>query len=313
MSVWLREGALPLLRQAAIILDLDGVIVDVRKTYRRAYLDGIAWHLQRDLGLQLGDNTPIALDAVHLLRLHPGFNAPLETVAILLRLALVAAIRFPNQPLMQQHIDAEGWIQRALADKTLGDWRSTTLNSLKPQQQDQLLAMEQAQLALDRALECYFGSAQIQQIIGVIPVGDRVGLAAEDVVLADLQTPPLDRQMAVYTGRKLAEVRWLLPRWRRFDRLLAQPNCDQLLATADQGQLKPDGVPLEQLAQTMSAKIVLYIGDLHADRLSLLDARQRFPQRQWLLGQVQSADQPRWPDADLAAPTLDQMWQQLLR
>lgn len=310
-GVWVRPDSLPLLQQAAIILDLDGVIVDVRKTYRQAYLQGIAWHLRRDLKLQVADKTLIPLKAVHLLRLHPGFNAPLETVAILLRLALVGAIRSPDQVLTRQHIQAERWIENALADKTLSDWRTTTLDGLTAQQQERVLTLEQPQVALERALECYFGSAQVRKILGINPVGSELGLAQQDAWLADPELPPIDRQLAIYTGRKLAEVHWLLPRWRRFDALLQKPNCDQLLATADQGQLKPDGAPLEQLAEAMNARIVLYIGDLQADRLSLLDARRRFPKRQWLLGQVQSASQARWPDADIAAATLDQLWQQL--
>lgn len=303
MPAWLRPDLEPsALAGAALVYDLDGVLVDVRATYRRAYLQGLDWHLRRDLGILLQDRTPCTLRAVHLLKRHPGFNDPAEVVAILLRLCLVAHARAPGRPLTRDAIGAETWIAARLSDGGLGSWRESTLDGLSVAQVRRVAEAEQPTLALARCRERYVGSAQVFRIFGVTPAQRVLGLARRDKLLCDPLLPRTGRPVAVYTGRTVAEGRLVMDRLQRFAGMPVP------VEAVDSGAHKPDGAPLERLAAHLDVQVVVYIGDLPADRQALLDARRRFPRRQWLLGQVlATAGAERWPEADLASPHVDEL------
>lgn len=299
MTVWIREGALPALTSAALVLDLDGVVVDVRETYRLSYLQGIAWHLHHDLGLPLRGRAIGPLQAVHLLKRHPGFNAPAEVVALLLRLALIAAWQSQGQAFGAREIAARAWILAASCDGRLDRWRDVTSGSLDDAGRAWLRQVEDPDRALAISRETYVGSANTFQLFGHAPVRRVRGLWRRDRLLLDPRRPPPQRPVAVYTGRTTAEAHWLLKRFRWFDTVAAWE-------TTDTGALKPDGEPLQRLGQIVG-RPVLYVGDLPADRDALRDARRRWPHEPWLLGQVLAPGQEPWPDADVVAKDVNEL------
>jgi phosphoglycolate phosphatase-like HAD superfamily hydrolase len=274
-------------RDWALVLDLDGVVVDVRASYRLAYLDGLAWHLTHDLGLAVDAARPLA--AVHLLKRHPGFNAPAEVVAVLLRLALRAVLRDapPMASLTPQ-------VAEALTNGALDAWRTTTLALLSPEERAWLLSREDAAQALAAAHEAYAGSADVRTLYGQSPLRQMPGLWHHDRLLLDPLRPPPPVPLGVLTGRAPGETSWLLRRFRFFDQVAA------VHANAP----KPDGRPLLALQAELGGGPLLYVGDLPADRDTVLDAR-KLGGRDLLVGQIVGPDQPeRWPEADFAAADL---------
>jgi phosphoglycolate phosphatase-like HAD superfamily hydrolase len=297
MTAWLRADTVASLRRATLVLDLDGVVVDVRATYRLSYLQGIAWHLQHDLGLPWRGRTLAPLRAVHTLKRHAGFNAPAEVVALLLRLSLIAAWRVQGQVLDARQIDATNWIQDGLRDRRLDRWREVTWAALDGPGRAWLEGVEAPERALAVCRETYVGSVHTQALFGHAPVRRVAGLWRHDRLLLDPRRPPPDRPVAVYTGRTTAEARWLLQRFRWFDEVTA-------LETVDTGAYKPDGLPLQRL-RGEADRPLLYIGDLTADRQALQDARRRWPEQTWLLGQIAPPGQERWSDADIVATDIN--------
>ncbi len=288
-----------LLQRAAIIYDLDGVVIDVRGTYRLAYLRGIQSYFRLELGIALPQR-PASMAAVHLLKRHRGFNDPAEVTAILLRLLLRANVqnRQSDQAFAQQ------WIAAALADGRLDRWRSETLRDLDESAQQYIIQSERPDVALALVREHYVGSAAMAQVFGTAPRLQVLGLARRDRLLAD---PALgdERPMAVYSGRTFAEIQWVIKRFARFAPLL-QAGRGAAIEAVDTGAHKPDGAPLLRLAERLGRDVVVYVGDLEADRQALLDARRRDPGRTWLLGQVLASPQSRvWPDADAAGTAVD--------
>ncbi len=284
-----------LIRRAALIYDLDGVVVDVRATYRQAYLCGIESYFRLDLGLQ---RPPVRVAAVHLLKRHRGFNDPAEVTAILLRLLLRAHLQGPSPGF------AERWIAAALADGRLDAWRPAALAGLDPAQQAWLIERENLEAALALVREHYVGSAAVARVFGTRPRLRVLGLARRDRLLADAQSGEM-RPVGVYSGRTFAEIQMVLGEFERFAPL-RRAGDHAAIEAVDTGAHKPDGAPLLRLAERLGRDVVLYLGDLQADRLALLDARRRDPHRIWLLGQVLAGprDHP-WDDADAAAGTVD--------
>lgn len=282
------------LHQAALVFDLDGVVVDVRATYRAAYRMGIRWHCRRDLGFELPADPLFPIRAVHLLKRHSGFNAPADVVAILLRLSLLRLrLGHPGRWVAD-------WITAALAAGDLADWRQTSMSIADRATLDWLAHLEQPALALQWAREAYVGADAMQQVFGVAPRGRAAGLAQRDRLLLDPSRLQPPRPVAIYTGRTRAEAQWLGRRFALF-RDLCHDAHEPRLEAVDTGAHKPDGAPLVRLARRLGADTVLYIGDLAADRDALLHARQINPGRQWLLGQITARRQTLWPQASVAS------------
>lgn len=278
----------------ALVLDLDGVVVDVRASFRLAYLEGLAWHLAHDLGLEVDAARPLA--AVHLLKRHPGFNAPTEVVAVLLRLALRAVVR--DEPPMASLTPQ---VAEAMANGALDVWRTSTLAPLSPTETRWLLAREDAARALAAAHEAYAGSADVHTLYGQSPLRQVPGLWHHDRLLLDPLRPPPPIPLGVLTGRAPRETAWLLRRFRFFDRVAA--------VRADAP--KPDGRPLLALQAELGGGPLLYVGDLPADRDTVLDAR-KLGGRGLLVGQILGPDQPeRWPEADIAADDIEALLGQI--
>lgn len=288
------------LRDAAVVFDIDGVVADVRATYRAAYRSGIAAHLRVDLGLALPRGPLFTLRAAHLLKRDPRFNAPRDMVAVLLRLSLLRV-----QSGAGPEFAAE-WIARALAAGELGAWQGLTEASARR------LPAGDPELALRRAREAYVGSAAMAAIFGQPPLANVQGLCRRDRLLIDPQRPPLHQPVGVYTGRTRAEALWFLRRFGLFAPLCADANAPLLMAI-DDGAEKPDGLPLVQLAQRLGRPAVIYVGDLPADRDALLHARQLAPQRQWLLGQVRWRGTAAWPQAQWSGGSVNALLEGLDR
>lgn len=164
-------------RDLVIVLDLDGVVVDVRASYRQAYLDGIARYLADDLGLAPDDVALPALDDVHALKRRGGFNAPEQTVTALLSASLVPVPHAARRRIEARRDDA---------------------------------------VALALCHEAYVGSARFQQVYGAAPRGGFAGLAEHDRPLLARDRPACRRPLGVYTGRRRREADLVLARWPFF-------------------------------------------------------------------------------------------------
>ena len=301
VNVWVRPGSLPALREAALVLDLDGVVVDVRQTYRLGYLRGVRHFVRHDLGLPL-HGLPAKLAAVHLLKRHPQFNAPAAVVAVLLRLTLRAAVQ--GKALDAVGIGAADWIAEALAADTLGEWPVASLAGLSAQEFAQLVRWgAQSERALHYSLEHYAGSANVLPLFGYHASLRSAGLWHRDRLLLDPSRPPPGRPLGVYTGRQRRETHWLCGRFQFFRNFLAL--ADPPLAAADTGEHKPAGGPLLRLHAQLGRENLLYVGDLPADRDAALAARRAMPASGALwIGQIVPRGGERWPAADIAAASI---------
>ncbi|MSP90621.1 MAG: hypothetical protein EXR79_02265 [Myxococcales bacterium] len=169
-------------RDLALVLDLDGVVLDVRASYRQAYLDGIARYLVEDLGLDARDLTLPTLEDVHALKRRGGFNAPEHTVAALL---------------------------------------SASLGPLPEPARRRVAVRRDDKVALAWCHEAYVGSARFESVYGGTPRGGFPGLTNRDRALLSIDRPPCRRPLGVYTGRRRREADLVFDRWRFFAGLRA--------------------------------------------------------------------------------------------
>lgn len=298
--VWVRPEIIEVARGLPLVFDLDGVVVDVRATYRRAYGMGVAWVLkQHGIAVRRGGPFPVA--AVHALRRHPGFNAPADTLAFLLRAALVEAVRAPGQPVTGRHLPA--WIAAALATGQLDAWREALAAELLPGSETWVAEREDVTAASRATHEAYAGSDAVLAMYGHVPVRRLKGLQFRDRLLLDPQRPPPPRPLAVYTGRTHGEALSLLNRFKLFRDVPA--DC---IETTDTGARKPDPAPLLRLDTRLGGRGLVYLGDTEADRQTVLAFRRERPGVPCVCVQVVlRARAGRWPEADLAGVAPDSL------
>lgn len=231
---------------AAAVLDLDGVVVDSRASYRLAYTFGIDSWLREDLGLRVepppGRPTLLDVEDVHALKAFPGFNAPIDVVAFFGAYALAQA-----------------------RDGRVGPLDPTPRAFLSSRPHDPPAGRSahaiDADLALRRCREHYAGDASCERVYGYSPSRQRgEGLWRRDRLLIPPDLPPPPLPLAVFTGRDAGEARWVTGRLRLFDGL-----PDDRLWTRDDGVDKPDPAAFSACVQALSPGPVLYVGDLPAD------------------------------------------------
>ena len=290
MSLFVREGAVEVGRRAALVFDLDGVVADVRATYRRAYVEGLRWHLTAHLGLEVARSGTFHVAQVHALKRHPAFNAPEDVVAHFLLAALVSAERHPGAELTPALCDVGGAFER-----------DELLAGLDASARRRVLSRLDVPRALAACREAYAGSSDLKRVYGHVPERRVKGLAHRDRLLLNPLRPPPRRPMGVYTGRARREARWLMDRFAFFSRV-----SDAHLACTDSGAYKPDPVPLVALHEALGGGPLVYFGDTAGDREAMARFRRERPG--CLLVQVTNGE-PWWPEADFVAtrpgPILD--------
>jgi len=292
-----RPGALDAIAGAIWIFDLDGVVVDVRKTYRRSYVEGLVRHLKVDCGLRVARGGTFTLEDAHRLKGHVAFNAPEHVAAFFLRASLAAAERHSGRTLDGTTCGLGEWIASALASGRLSQWRDALVADLDPAARARVDAREDLRAALACCHEVYAGSADVARIYGDVPRFDLPGLWRKDRLLLDQAIARDDPRVGVYTGRTCIEARWLM---ERFAMLRSVP--EHALACTTKGAWKPDPEPLAALRQALGGGPLVYFGDLEADRQAALELREREPEERTMLVQiVERRAAPRWPEADVVA------------
>ena len=296
MTTWTRAGAVAAAAGLPLIFDLDGVVVDVRASYRQAYVAGVAWYLRDRLGRAVAAEGTFTVADVALLKQHPGFNAPRDVVALCLRASLVAAQRSSG------HLDVatcavQTWLTAALRGGQLDRGADALFSGLDPATQAAVRAQEDVNDALQRCHEAYVGSAACQRVYGFAPRGAWPGLCAGDRLLLAVDRPACRRPVAVYSGRTRGEIAHL------FERLPFFAGVEPArVHSADDTGAKPDPRPLSALIEALAAGGAVYFGDTPADRQTVVALRRQRADLRCLFAQVDvDGSVGRWPEADFYA------------
>jgi HAD superfamily hydrolase (TIGR01548 family) len=242
----------------AVVLDIDGVLVDVADSYRRAIVESI----ERVHG------TRLSRDVIQPLKDAGGFNDDWELTQALALWVLAREEGFDR--------DAEGFAEIVAASGGgLGAARAAIADALDPDARERILAAWERDRLVDTFQALYLGSDRYRELEGGDPPFEAPGFIHDEPTLVDPAT--LDAlaerfHVGVVTGRPRAEARIALER-ASFD----LPD-DRLFAMED-GPGKPDPAALVALAGQFDADAVAYAGDTLDDVRTAANARERDPDR----------------------------------
>lgn len=230
-----------LIHADAVVLDLDGVLVDVSQSYQRAIVDSI----EEVYGYRVEES------AIQSLKDAGGFNNDWD-VTYALALLEISRDKLNN-------FREDGWFE-ALGDKANGlDAALSTLEEMTSEGEYEDILEEWDRDCLREVFqELYLGSERYEEIEGGSPTLGKDGYIEEETVLLsdDTRERLLDRYpIGILTGRPRAEAEIALERVE----LTLEP--DAIVAMEDWDQAKPHPGALIELASKFEARGVAYAGD----------------------------------------------------
>ena len=239
----------------AVVLDVDGVLVDVADSYRRAIVEAVE--------TVYGDT--ISREAVQRFKEAGGFNNDWElTHAVAL---FVLARREGMEIDLEQFTDAVAVVGGGLAaaETVVGE-------ELTPAARERVLAAWDRERLRDVFQQLYLGSERYRKLEGGEPDLDTGGYVNDEPVLVDHETlETLTERFAVgiLTGRPAAEADIAL------DRVGLAVPPEHRFTMDDWAAGKPEPDALVELAERLDASAVAYAGDTLDDVRTAVNANAR--------------------------------------
>lgn len=278
MEIFIKQDLLKLLPLLdALILDVDGVILDVSRSYREVICDVVQHYALEKLGLQ---------DTGRLLEPHEiegfkaasGFNSDWDLT--LAAVALVVAKKSisgatdttsirEQEPAWPEFTETLRRRQNPLIAAGLDTAEKTVLEMLTPgQRRDFALELDRRHV-VQLCEEMYGGEDACQSLYGYAPqfLHGEGYYKRERVLLDKAMLPPVP--VGLLTGRTQNETR-LAMRFARLEKEVPPENW----VTADDRALKPDARALLLAQEKMKFKNALYVGDTSDDWRTVQNYRE---------------------------------------
>jgi HAD superfamily hydrolase (TIGR01548 family) len=244
----------------AVVLDIDGVLVDVSDSYRRAIVETVEY--------VYGDT--IEKEAIQLFKDAGGFNNDWElTYAAAL---YVLATRERPQLSIETYT---GVI--AASGGGLEAARTAIADELDPATREQVLAEWDRERLREVFQQLYLGSDLYRELEGAEPDLDAEGFVHDEPVLLapDAREALQEWPLGILTGRPAAEAEIAL------ERVGLDVPEEHRLTMDDSTPGKPDPEPLVTLAERLDAECVVFAGDTLDDIRTATNAAEADPDREY--------------------------------
>jgi len=244
-----------------VVLDIDGVLVDVAGSYRRAIVESV----ERVYG------ETIAQPAIQQFKDAGGFNNDWELTYAVALYVLAGREGFP--------LSIETFTDRiAESGGGLGAARSVVDDELDPAERERVLDAWDRERLRDVFQQLYLGTELYREIEGGSPELQTQGYIHDEPVLLDagVREELLDRfSIGVLTGRPAAEADIALGR-------VGLDVPDEHRFTMDDWEAgKPDPHALVTLAERFDSDTVVFVGDTLDDVRTAINAADSDPERNY--------------------------------
>ncbi|MEF8838639.1 MAG: TIGR01548 family HAD-type hydrolase [Haloarculaceae archaeon] len=249
------------MRVDAVVLDVDGVLVDVADSYRRAVVESV----ERVYG------ETIPRSALQLFKNAGGFNNDWKLTDAV---ALFVLARREGLSM-----DAEAFTDAiAGVGGGLGAARTVVADALTPAARERVLDAWDPERLRDVFQQLYLGSDRYRDLEGGESDIETEGYIEAEPVLVDESTHEAlqaDYHVGVLTGRPTAEADIAL------DRVGLDVPADHRFAMEDWEAGKPDPSALVTLAERFDARTVVFVGDTLDDVETAVNADEADPDRRY--------------------------------
>jgi HAD superfamily hydrolase (TIGR01548 family) len=257
-----------------VLLDVDGVIVNVAETFRVVICETAQFYCEQILGFER-DGRLIYPPEVELFKRAGGFNNDWDLTLAVVLLAIAKSLRHETKnpkhlrelsPTLEQYTD-----DIARRGGGLGVAETYMLEFLDSPTLRRELSLQWNQRDIVQIFqEIYAGTKYCQRLYGFAPehVQGEGYVDKERVILNPRLIPP-SVKLGVLTGRTLEETRLVLQRANLTD-IIPESHW----VTHDDGIQKPDGRALALLAERLHFRNAIYVGDTLDDWRTVRNYRE---------------------------------------
>lgn len=285
-NTYICKGSLDsLAKMDSLVLDIDGVILDVTGSFRMAISQTVQFFFSQRLGLS-GSSLLVSPEETQLFKRAGGFNNDwdLTSAAVLFFLVLAKVFKIDDLDKLKARGDLEDFCHKIqLNGGGLEMAEKLALEEALPESRGEILREWQTDLIHQIFQEIYGGIDHCRRLYGYEPVYVRTkGLLNEEKVIIDKgRLAIFSPRLGILTGRTKEETETALEQADLVD-LISFENI-----IYDNGiHRKPDPKVLEILGDRMGTKVGLYTGDIIDDLQTVLNYREIKANRRFLAGIV---------------------------
>lgn len=272
-SLYVKQDHFKTLPQVdAVLLDVDGVVLDVSESYRVVISQTVQFYATNVMNLQ-DTGTLLQLEEIELFKLAGGFNSDWDLANAAVALVIAKHAQSGAEDTSTLREQEPGWAEFVAESKRRGGGpqgvEAFILERLTPRQRRDFANGWKPDLVTQMFQEMYAGDDMCRQLYGFDPQhihGE--GLYKNETVLLDAALLPPQVKVGVLTGRNQTETQLAM----RIARLAIPSSAWQ---TADDGPLKPDGRALVHLRDKVDFRYGVYIGDTMDDLLVVQNYREQ--------------------------------------
>jgi HAD superfamily hydrolase (TIGR01548 family) len=258
----------------AVLLDVDGVIVNVAETFRVVVCETAQFYGEQFLGFER-DGRLIDPPEVELFKRAGGFNNDWDLTLAVLLLAIAKSLRYETKnpqrlrelsPTLEEFTD-----EIARRGGGLSGAETYVLEYLDSPTQRRELSLQWNQRDIVQIFqEIYAGTKYCKRLYGFDPEHvQSEGYVDKERVLLNPRAIPPGIKLGVLTGRTLEETRLVLQRAHLTDII---PEAHWV--THDDGVQKPEGRTLALLAERLRFRTAIYVGDTLDDWRTVRNYRE---------------------------------------
>ncbi len=266
----------------ALVLDIDGVILDVGGSFRVAISRTAQRFLVGEAGFE-DDATAIVPEKTQFFKLAGGFNNDWELTNAAVLFYLGKAERHGTKSLLALKKESPS-IKTFCGDVHDGGGglkaaQDIVFGGLGAEQKEHVFAVWNRILIKRLFQEIYSGDEFCRRLYGFDPeyVRGEGLIGAEQVIVEREKLEPFGAKLGILSGRTREEAELALERAGLAD-LFAPEN----VLVDDGGPIKPDPAALDALAKSLGAKSGLYLGDTPDDLAVVKNARRPGAPARWL-------------------------------
>lgn len=248
----------------ALLLDIDGVVLDVAQTFR--VVTGEIVQLFATRWMKLEDDGPLFLpEECELFKNAGGFNNDWDLTNAAIALALGEKSREPGIATTTELRAKCDWVGYTSELKRRGGGveaaEKYVLDSIPAPVRREFAMAWNPKLVTQLFQETYAGTAMCREMYGFdAEYVKGEGYLDKEPVIIDASLIPAKLKVGILTGRTSAEAKIALSRSGLLERV-----PERHRVTDSDGVRKPDGATLELLQERMGFKTALYVGDILDD------------------------------------------------
>ncbi|MDQ3813583.1 MAG: HAD family hydrolase [Armatimonadota bacterium] len=273
-ELYIKQELLKTLPQVdAIVLDIDGVVLNVSQSFRVVITETTQYCATQVMKLR--DTGPLLLvSEVELFKLAGGFNSDWDLANAAVALVVAKQAQSGAEETAALRAQPPGWEEYTAELKRRGGGlaaaEASILEMLTPHQRRDFARGWHPKLVTQLFQEMYAGEGACRQLYGFDPEYIHSdGYYQKERVMLDPTLLPAHVKVAVLTGRTRSETQLALQMAGLTERI-----PETAWVTEGDGVRKPDGRTLLLLRERLEFRYGIYIGDTMDDHRTVLNYRE---------------------------------------